>query len=76
MEVDKLSKTANEQRGLLGQKQQEADHAMDAIQKSMQRAVERKNEVEHLQAKLSKEEEEMTQTSNRRLRGLGTCLIH
>eukprot|EP00965_Chrysotila_dentata_P015557 515138-Pleurochrysis_carterae.AAC.1 len=59
-EVDKLSKTAIEQRALLSQKQEEADKAMDQIQKSMQRAVERKAEVEHLQTKLGKEEAEMT----------------
>lgn len=60
-EVDKLSKTAVEQRALLTTKQQEADKAMEQIQKSMERAVERRNEVEHLQKKLGKEEIEMTE---------------
>jgi competence protein ComGF len=46
--VDKLSKSANEQRALLTQKQQEADVAMEQIQKSMERAVERKGEVQML----------------------------
>ena len=59
-EVDRLSKNANETRDLLSVKQEEADKAMEMIQKSMERAVERKNEVEHLQKKLGKEEEEMT----------------
>jgi len=60
-EVDKLSKTAVEQRALLTTKQQEADKAMEQIQKSMERAVERRGEVEHLQKKLAKEEIEMTE---------------
>ena len=59
-EVDKLSKTAVAQRALLTTKQTEADAAMENIQKSMERAVERRNEVEHLQTKLGKEEVEMT----------------
>ena len=46
--MDKLSKSANEQRALLTQKQQEADVAMEQIQKSMERAVERKGEVQML----------------------------
>ena len=60
-EVDKLQKTATEQRALLTTKQQEADRAMEQIQKSMERAVERRGEVEHLQKKLATEEAEMTQ---------------
>ena len=58
-QVDKLSRSANEQRALLTQKQQEADVAMEQIQKSMERAVERKGEVEMLQKKLGKEEVQM-----------------
>ena len=57
--MDKLSRSANEQRALLTQKQQEADVAMEQIQKSMERAVERKGEVEMLQKKLGKEEVQM-----------------
>ena len=60
-EVDKLSKSATEQRALLTQKQEEADVAMEQIQKSMERAVERKGEVEMLQKKLGKEEVQMTE---------------
>ena len=59
-EVDTLSKSAVAQRALLTQKQEEADAAMTGIQKSMERAVERKGEVEMLQKKLGTEEEEMT----------------
>ena len=59
IEVDKLSKTAVEQRALLTTKQQEADVAMEHIQKSMEKAVERKAEVEQLQKKLGVEQEEM-----------------
>lgn len=59
-EVDKLQKTAGEQRALLTVKQEEADKAMEQIQKSMERAVERRSEVEHLQKKLGNEEVEMT----------------
>ena len=55
-----MSKTANEQRALLTQKQQEADQAMEMIQKSMEGTVEKRREVEHLQLKLGKEEIEMT----------------
>ena len=59
-EVARMSKTANEQRALLTQKQQEADQAMEMIQKSMEGTVEKRREVEHLQLKLGKEEVEMT----------------
>ena len=55
-EVARLTKTANEQRALLTAKQEEADRAMEQIQKSMEGTVEKRREVEHLQGKLGKEE--------------------
>ena len=43
--MDKLQKTATEQRAELTIKQQQADDAMEQIQKSMETAVERRKEV-------------------------------
>jgi len=45
VQVDKLQKTATEQRAELTIKQQQADDAMEQIQKSMETAVERRKEV-------------------------------
>ena len=58
-EVDKLSKTANEQRAMLTVKQEEADRAMENIQKAMEAAVSNRSEVETLQKKLATEEVKM-----------------
>ena len=58
-EVDKLSKTANEQRAMLTVKQEEADRAMGNIQKAMEAAVSNRSEVETLQKKLATEEVKM-----------------
>merc|ERR1719482_1252070 len=55
-EVARLTQTANKQRSLLTAKQEEADRAMEQIQRSMEGTVEKRREVEHLQSKLAKEE--------------------
>lgn len=60
VEVDKLSKSASEQRQKLTASQAAADKAMDEIQKSIERSSERRVEVEKLQNQLSSEEVQMT----------------
>jgi len=76
-EVARMSKTANDQRALLTQKQEEADQAMEQIQRSMEGTVEKRREVEHLQAKLGTEEVEMTKKKGQveeELRGIQPVL--
>merc|ERR1719482_457364 len=60
-EVARLTQTANQQRSLLTVKQEEADRAMEQIQRSMEGTVEKRREVEHLQEKLGREEVVMSE---------------
>ena len=59
--IARLTATANQQRSLLTAKQEEADRAMEQIQRSMEGTVEKRREVEHLQGKLASEEVVMTE---------------
>ncbi|GMH35100.1 hypothetical protein BSKO_02968 [Bryopsis sp. KO-2023] len=59
--VDVLSQEASSQRVLLGQKQEEAEDALQRITASMAQAADRRREVEDLQKKLSIEEIELNE---------------
>ena len=57
--VDTLSRKAEEQRVLLQHKQAQADKALQGITIAMQKASESKKEVEQLQTKLGREEQDL-----------------
>jgi len=57
--VDTLSREAEEQRVLLQHKQAQADKALQGITVAMQKASESKKEVEQLQSKLGREEQDL-----------------
>lgn len=57
--VDTLSREAEEQRVLLQHKQSQADKALQGITVAMQKASESKKEVEQLQSKLGREEQDL-----------------
>merc|ERR1712078_37335 len=57
--VDTLSREAEEQRVLLQHKQSQADKALQGITVAMQKASESKTEVEQLQSKLGREEQDL-----------------